>query len=88
MSDLEDFIADSNGITLHRRRVLTAFSHVPEGPLMDVLLNLTKPALRIVKPEPATAAAQLPAPRIVRKGMANYRRERYGIFDQPEADSK
>ena len=81
MSDLEDFIADSNGITLHRRRVLKPFGHVHDSPLLDVLMNLTKPALRVMKPDPAQAAARPPAPRIVRKGMVNYRREVRGITD-------
>jgi hypothetical protein len=88
MSDLEDFIADSHGITLHRRRVLKAFSHVQDSPLLDVLLNMTKPTLRIAKPDPAQAAPPAPAPRIVRKGMVNYRRELHGFSDQPETNPK
>ena len=39
MSDLQDFIAEESGITLHRRRVLKAFSHVPDSPLMEVLVR-------------------------------------------------
>jgi hypothetical protein len=88
MSELEDFIAASNGITLHRKRVLKAFSHVEDSPMMQVLLNMTRPALRVMNPEPAKSAPRPPAPKIVRKGMVNYRREYRGYNDQPDTDAK
>jgi hypothetical protein len=89
MSDLQDFIADTNGITLHRRRVLTAFSHVSSGPLMDALFNVTRPSLRVMKPDPAKPAPHAPhAPAaIVRKGMVNYRRELYGLSNEADTHS-
>jgi len=84
--ELQDFIAENSGIKLHRRRVLTAFSHVPDSPLIDMLFNLTRPALRAKKvmkvAHPETNAK--PTPTIVRKGMVNYRREFYGLNDVPE----
>jgi hypothetical protein len=88
MSDLEDFIANSNGITLHRKRVLKAFSHVEDSPLIQVLYNMTRPALRVTKPDRKKAAAPPVAPKIVRKGMVNYRRELHGYSDQPDTNSK
>lgn len=89
MSDLQDFIAEASGITLHRRRVLKAFSHVPDSPLMDVLYNMTRPPLRIVKPGLKKAEPQQCAePTIVRKGMVSYRRELHGLSNQPDEDSK
>jgi hypothetical protein len=92
MSDLQDFIADASGITLHRRRVLTGFNHVQNGPLMDVLFNMTRPPLRVMKVDPAKASSHAThAPHapavIVRKGMVNYRRELYGLSDEPDTHS-
>ena len=89
MSDLQDFIAEASGITLHRLRVLKAFSHVPDSPLMDVLYNMTRPPLRTMRPGLEKAEPQqCAAPTIVRKGMVNYRRELYGLLNQPDEDSK
>lgn len=91
--DLQEYIAETSGIKLHRTRVLTAFSHVGEGPLMDMLFNLTRPAVqskpklsslhsRYAKAAPATPSeAAPPSARIVRKGMVNYRREFLGLDD-------
>jgi len=68
MSDLEDFIANSNGITLHRKRVLKAFSHVDDSPLIQVLYNMTRRRCASRKPIAKKAAAPPAAPKIVRKG--------------------
>jgi hypothetical protein len=87
MSDLQDFIADASGITLHRRRVLKAFSHVSDSPLLEVLLNMTRPALRTVKPD-LVKQPRSAAPTIVRKSMVNYRRELHGYSELPDADPK
>jgi hypothetical protein len=79
MSELQDFIAEQSGITLHRHRVLKAFATVHDSPLLEMLLNQTRPPLRKaathVRPHP-----HLPplAPAIIRRGMVNYRRERFG----------
>jgi hypothetical protein len=94
--DLQEFIAETNGIKLHRTRVLTAFSHLPEGPLMDALYNLTRPAAqskpklsalhsrRADKTSEQTPEKTPPTPTIVRKGMVNYRREFLGLNDAPK----
>ena len=76
MSDLQDFIAQTAGVRLHRNRVLTAFSHVGEGPLLTVLFNQTRPAmLSKMQPVAATRGATRSAAKIVRRGMVDYRRE-------------
>jgi hypothetical protein len=82
MSNLQDFIADSHGIKLHRRRVLTAFTHVPDGPVLRVLYSMTRPEKTVT--EPVSEKPPKPAaPAIVRRGMVNYRRELYGPSDKP-----
>jgi hypothetical protein len=92
MSDLQDFIAEQSGVTLHRRRVLTAFNHLDDGPLMNVLFNMTRPPLLVTKPNPAHPrhAPHAPSapPAIVRKGMVNYRRELYGTTGEGETGPK
>lgn len=88
--DLQEFIAASNGISLHRTRVLTAFSHVPDGPLTNLLFNLTRPPLRAKSTVAAVTAltartlGKTAGPAIARKGMVNYRREFLGLKDTPE----
>jgi hypothetical protein len=74
MSDLEDLVEETSGVKLHRKRVLKAFSHVQEGPLLDVLFKLTRPPLRKSKPTAAVLHANPLPPTIVRKGMVDYRR--------------
>jgi hypothetical protein len=75
MSELEDFIAESAGVQLHRKRVITAFSHVGQGPLLNVLFNQTRPPL-LRKAKPVRAAQpKSSAPTILRRGMVDYRRE-------------
>ena len=88
MSELQDFIAGMDGVHLHRQRRLTAFSHVHEGPLMDMLYSITRPPLRMTNAKAATHASHaareqtpVPQPAIIRRGMVNYRREMSGSFE-------
>jgi hypothetical protein len=74
MSDLEDLVEETSGVKLHRKRVLTAFSHVQQGPLLDMLFKLTRPPLRKSKPAAVVHHAKPLPPTIVRKGMIDYRR--------------
>jgi hypothetical protein len=83
MSDLEDLIEGTSGVRLHRKRVLTAFSHVEKGPLLDMLFKLTRPPLRKMKAAAKTAHPAVPAaPTIVRRGMVDYRHEHRHIFGE------
>ena len=85
-SELQDFIAGLSGVHLHRKRRLTAFSHVQDGPLLNVLYNITRPVQvvanknkgRLASPAPGAPA---PQPSVIRKGMVNYRREMHGFED-------
>jgi hypothetical protein len=85
--ELQDFIAGQSGVHLHRKRSLTAFSHVQPGPLLDVLLSITRPVRRVANTaniQRASSSADSPAPKasIIRKGMVNYRRELRGGFEE------
>lgn len=92
---LEDLIEQNSGIVLHRKRVLTAFSHLREGPLLDVLFKLTRPPLRKASTVAATLAAraakaaQAPIEQvttIVQTGMVDHRRERHPSSVAPQTD--
>lgn len=81
-SPLEELIEQNRGVVLHRKRVVTAFSHLPEGPLFDLLFKMTRSPLRNTKSIRASRAAKLINPTsvqtgtIVQRGMVDYRRER------------
>jgi hypothetical protein len=74
MSQLDDLIEQYSGVQLHRKRVLTAFGHVQQGPLLDMLFKLTRPPLRKLQLD-ATPQAKPHRTRIVRRGMVDYRRD-------------
>lgn len=74
-TNLQDFIAREHGIELHRKRSMKAFATVHDGPLLDVLFNLTRPTLRKKIDTKHAAHHPTPLPTIVRKGMVNYRNE-------------
>jgi hypothetical protein len=60
-----------------QERVMTAFATVHEGPLLDVLFNLTRPKSQLRKKVETRHSRHHPkptAPTIVRKGMVNYYR--------------
>lgn len=48
-SELEYLVEQNSGVLLHRKRVLMAFSHLHDGPLLDVLFKITRTALRKAK---------------------------------------
>ncbi|MGA2393008.1 MAG: hypothetical protein ABSH03_06650 [Candidatus Lustribacter sp.] len=74
MSELDDLVEEYSGVKLHRKRVLTAFGHVEQGPLLNLLFKMTRPPLRKTKPAKNVHHEKLPAPTIIRKGMVDYRR--------------
>lgn len=77
-SDLQDFIAGLSGVHLHRKRKITAFSHVQDGPLLSVLFNITRPVPAVANKSSARLASPapgLPSPIVIRSGMVDYRRE-------------
>ena len=85
--NLQDFISGLSGVQLHRKRRLTAFSHVQDGPLLDVLYNMTRPVQRVANKDKAQYASAAPGspepkPSVIRKGMVNYRREMHNRFEE------
>ena len=85
-SELEDQIREEiSGIRLHRKRVITPFAHVAEGPLLNALLAITRPAppkrKKAAAAPPPAESADSPPESLIPKGMVNYRRERYGDIE-------
>jgi len=87
-----ELMEEAAGTKLHRNRLrtLTAFRHVEQGPLIDVLFSITRPTLhaehkniaeraKAARAADEEAARLAPVVKIVRRGMVNYRRERYGL---------
>lgn len=73
-SVLEDLIEQNSGAILHRKRVITAFSHLAGGPLLDLLFTITRPPLRKAKAIAATRPKKQPARTSAPAGTVDHRR--------------